>query len=128
MAYLLDTHVLIWLLEADPSLPNSLVELIEDSNNDLFISTASLWEMTIKVSLGKLELSKSLEEIFTHLNKISIKILPIQPNHLLSLEHLPFHHRDPFDRIIISQCINEQIILISRDSAFHKYEVNCIWE
>lgn len=126
-AYLLDTHVIIWLLEADPNLPESLVQIIENGKNRLFVSVATLWEMTIKSSLSKLELQKSLEEIFGHLKKLDIEFLSIRENHLVTLRDLPFHHRDPFDRLIISQSKAETITLMSKDSIFKSYDVDLIW-
>jgi PIN domain nuclease of toxin-antitoxin system len=126
-AYLLDTHVIIWLLEADPNLPDSLVQIIENGQNRLFVSVATLWEMTIKSSLSKLELQKSLEEIFEHLKKLDIEFLSIRENHLVTLRDLPFHHRDPFDRLIISQSKAETITLMSKDSIFKNYDVDLIW-
>ena len=84
--------------------------------------------MTIKHSLGKLELKKSLSEIFSHLESLDINILDIREKHLLALQQLPFHHRDPFDRIIISQSISEEITLISKDSVFNEYDITLLWK
>lgn len=126
--YLLDTHVVIWLLEADSNLSETLVATINDTKNRISVSIATLWEMTIKHSLGKLELRKSLSEIFRHLKSLDINILGIREGHLLVLQQLPFHHRDPFDRIIISQSISEGIALMSKDSVFNKYDITLRWE
>lgn len=126
--YLLDTHVVIWLLEADSNLSETLVATINDTTNRISVSIATLWEMTIKHSLGKLELRKSLSEIFRHLKSLDINILGIREGHLLALQQLPFHHRDPFDRIIISQSISEEIALMSKDAVFNKYDITLRWE
>jgi len=125
--YLLDTHVVIWLLEADSNLSEKLVATINDTKNRISVSIATLWEMTIKHSLGKLKLKKSLSEIFSHLKSLDINILDIREKHLLALQQLPFHHRDPFDRIIISQSISEGITLISKDSVFNEYDITLLW-
>lgn len=127
MKALLDTHTLIWNLEADPNLPDHLQEIIDDTSNEIFVSIASLWEMTVKTSLGKLSLSKSLDEIFQHILSVDFQILPISLRQLLTLENLPFHHRDPFDRVIIAQCQTESLILLSKDGVFGKYDVELLW-
>lgn len=126
--YLLDTHVIIWLLEADTNLPAPLVQMIENGKNRVLVSIATLWEITIKSSLGKLELQKSLEEIFEHLKKLDVEFLSIQENHLVTLRGLPFHHRDPFDRLIIAQSKADKITLMSKDAIFKNYDVDLIWD
>jgi PIN domain nuclease of toxin-antitoxin system len=128
MPYLLDTHTLIWLFENNPQLSDRAKLIIVDENNELFISIASLWEMTIKSSLGKLDLSLPLSELFAQkLIPSDIQILPIQLQHLAILQELPFHHRDPFDRIIIAQAIAENLTLLSTDRTFENYRVTCDW-
>jgi PIN domain nuclease of toxin-antitoxin system len=84
--------------------------------------------MTIKMSLGKLELSGNIDSMIDKLYSNGFEILPIVPNHLISLSTLDFHHKDPFDRIIISQGISEEIQIISSDSIFNKYDVGLIWK
>lgn len=121
MKYLIDTHIFIWFVENLPNLSKSLKNTIEDENSEIFISIASLWEISIKTSIGKLQLNRKYEEIFNVLKVNSIEILPITFAHTLENNRLPFHHRDPFDRIIIAQAIVENINFISADAAFDDY-------
>jgi PIN domain nuclease of toxin-antitoxin system len=116
------------LFENNPQLSDRAKLIIVNENNELFISIASLWEMTIKSSLGKLDLSLPLSELFTQkLIPSDIQILPIQLQQLAILQELPFHHRDPFDRIIIAQAIAENLTLLSTDQMFENYQVARDW-
>lgn len=126
MQILLDTHILIWFLEGNNQLSVQRQKLLTDSQNEVFISIASLWELAIKISIGKIRLSKSLFQIIQQLAVEKIEILPILPPHVLLVETLPFHHRDPFDRIIIAQSQVEKFELMSDDNEFAKYGVNLI--
>ncbi|MEO8820646.1 MAG: type II toxin-antitoxin system VapC family toxin [Ginsengibacter sp.] len=103
MELLLDTHAFIWFIDGDNSLPEKAVHTIKDINNECFISVASLWEIAIKLSLKKIELKSDFNKINNFLADNGIDILPITFDHLQKLLELPYHHRDPFDRIIISQ-------------------------
>lgn len=128
MNLLLDTHILIWLIDGSEKLNQTARYAIEDESNSLYLSIASLWEITIKTSLGKLELGIPLEQITTNFILPSgFKILPIHLSHLLVLKDLPFHHRDPFDRMLISQAISESLTLVSEDRAFADYTVKTLW-
>ena len=128
MNLLLDTHILIWLIDGSEKLNKTARHAIEDESNSLYLSIASLWEITIKTSLGKLELGIPLEQITTNFILPSgFKILPIHFSHLLVLKDLPFHHRDPFDRMLISQAISESLTLVSEDRAFGDYTVKTLW-
>ena len=121
--FLIDTHTFIWLIEDDSKLPDSSKQLIDDLDNDVFISIASLWEMAIKVSIGKLKLAGVLSQAIDELYARNIKILPIDSLHILRVQNLPFHHKDPFDRIIIAQSLVENFTLISVDDVFDRYAV-----
>jgi PIN domain nuclease of toxin-antitoxin system len=123
MKYLLDTHILIWALEDNERLSIDARKIIDDENNAIFISIASIWEMAIKISRGKLVLSKTLEDIIESLEKQNVYLLTIQPSHILKLLDLPFHHNDPFDRIIIAQGIVEDFIVVTNDGFFKCYDV-----
>lgn len=126
MAYLLDTHTLLWFLQDDSQLSNKSRELIEIS--DVFVSIASLWEIAIKHSLGKLQLPKPFDDIFPEQLIINeIDILSIDINHIKIVNQLKFIHRDPFDRVIIAQALNNNLILISKDTKFADYGVNLLW-
>ena len=128
MAYLLDTHTLLWFVAGDKQLPESSKEIIQNVNESCFLSAASLWEITIKHQLKKLELGISLEELFKFVDRNQIEIISINSLHLLQLSKLPFYHHDPFDRMIIAQAISENLKLISRDHIFKNYHVSLVWE
>ena len=128
MKYLLDTHTLIWFLMGDKKLSDKARRLIENPGNRKFLSIASLWEIAIKVSLGKLALGKSFEKLFPeqlHFNHI--QILDITVDSLTKLTTLPFHHRDPFDRLIIAQAFVEGLPVIGADTVFDAYGINREW-
>ena len=127
MAILLDTHAFLWFVSGDHQLPSSVRDQIKDIEQPCFLSAASLWEITIKKHLGKLTLDISLEELFDFTNRNQIEIVQITFDHLLTLSELPNHHSDPFDRLIISQAISENLILISRDKIIKKYKVKQQW-
>ena len=126
MKLLLDTHILLWYLEGHPNLPETQRQQIEDRHNQVEVSAVSLWEMTIKISIGKLELMDDLATVENTLLQQGIRILPIQTAHLQRLLGLPFHHRDPFDRLIIAQALAEEMTLVSDDAAFSAYPVSLL--
>jgi PIN domain nuclease of toxin-antitoxin system len=127
MRVLFDTHVLIWLVEGDKNLSTVARSAIEDEENSLYLSIASLWEITIKLSLGKLDLQISVEEMVeSFLIPGGIQILQIETRHLSILRDLPLHHRDPFDRLIIAQAQAEGMRLVSADGIFGMYEVELL--
>ncbi len=126
MKLLLDTHILLWYLGGHPNLQEKLRLTIEDRHNQVAISSVSLWEMTIKLSIGKLELLDDLATIEKILLDQDIHILPIQTAHLQRLLDLPFHHRDPFDRLIIAQTLTEEMTLVSSDASYSMYPVSLL--
>jgi PIN domain nuclease of toxin-antitoxin system len=126
MRFILDTHILIWFLEGNRSLSNSRRQIISQSQNDIFISIASLWEMAIKISLNKLTLTQSLADVTKQIAAEDIEILPITPEHTLQVSILPFHHRDPFDRIIISQAQVENLAILTDDTSFSNYGIKIL--
>jgi PIN domain nuclease of toxin-antitoxin system len=127
MRVLLDTHVLIWLVEGDKNLSTVARSAIEDEDNSLYLSISSLWEITIKLSLGKLDLQLSVDEMVeSFLIPGGIEILQIETSHLSILRDLPLHHRDPFDRLIIAQAQAENMTLISADGMFYRYGVDLV--
>ncbi len=128
MKYLLDTHTLLWIVTDSPKLSKKAKKLYLETDNLIFFSLASVWELAIKSSLGKIEFERSLEDLVEeHVKKNNIQILNIELPHLLRIEQLPFHHRDPFDRLLISQQIENNLSIISCDKVFDLYEVNRIW-
>lgn len=128
MRFLIDTHVLLWFITDDSRLSSRSLEVVTDATHHVFLSVASLWEIAIKSSRGKLHLGRPFETLFPHqLEMNGISILPIEVEHLSTLTQLPFHHRDPFDRVIIAQAIHLGIPLVSKDSAFEHYPLERIW-
>jgi PIN domain nuclease of toxin-antitoxin system len=128
MNYLLDTHTLLWFISGNSSLSKNAKKIIEDKSKVCFISIVSLWEIAIKVSLKKLEIAFTLEELALFLTENEISILAINISHLNVLSSIPFIHRDPFDRMIISQCLSENLVCISKDENVHMYEeITVIW-
>jgi PIN domain nuclease of toxin-antitoxin system len=120
---LLDTHTFLWFINGDAKLSPYARQHIENAKNTRLLSTASLWEMAIKVSTGKLKLGMSFTELYTtHIQDNAIEILEMTSEHPDILKTLPFHHKDPFDRMIISQGIAENIPILSHDELFENYE------
>ncbi|WP_017294268.1 type II toxin-antitoxin system VapC family toxin [Geminocystis herdmanii] len=128
MQFLLDTHTFLWFVNESDEIPEHLFNLLE-SDVDLLLSIASLWEIAIKVSINKLTLPKNYHEFISEQIKINdIEILPISLSHLNIITTLPLHHKDPFDRLIIAQAIEKNITIISKDSVFNSYtEIKTIW-
>jgi len=128
MKFLLDTHAFLWFISGDTALSKTARSAIEDENNDVFISPASLWEIAIKVSLKKLTLKAPFDELIpTELAENEIELLGISVAHLALVASMPFHHRDPFDRLIAAQAKIEQMTLVSIDAAFDAYNVTRLW-
>jgi len=127
MDVLVDTQSFIWFFENNSRLPSSVKIYMEKSNN-LVVSIASFWEITIKTSIGKLIIPENIAGVIDKTLEKGFKILPIECNHLITLSSLDLIHRDPFDRIIIAQAIAENIPLVSSDPVFQRYPVNCIWK
>ena len=127
MNNLIDTHALIWFLNGDDKLSDKAKKAIENEDAINFISIASLWEIAIKISLGKLELKTPFSKISEQIDNNGFQILPITFEDTLILSTLPFHHRDPFDRIIISQSFNNNLTIISKDEYFNDYQVTLTW-
>ena len=122
MKYLIDTNIFLWFALDDPRLPLNMKTIIEEEANDIFVSVVSLWELTIKHSLGKLELTRPLHELFLSFSdEFHFSLLAIEKAHLLKLDQLPFHHRDPFDRLIFAQSLVETMPLLSSDKMFDNY-------
>lgn len=128
MKLLLDTHTFIWFVFNAPELPQPTRELLEDPSSELYFSHASIWEMAIKVSIGKLHFADNVVDLAaTQAQKDDIELLPINLPHLKLIESLPLHHKDPFDRLLIAQTLAEGFSVVSIDAAFDPYGVNRIW-
>jgi PIN domain nuclease of toxin-antitoxin system len=128
MKLLLDTHTFLWFIEGNLNLNKTARSLIEDEGNQRFLSIASLWEMAIKVSINKLTLHTAfIDLVMQQVYGNAIEVLEIRPAHLDVLAKMPFHHKYPFDRLIIAQSIAESIAVISKDNEFGKYPVTLLW-
>lgn len=130
MRLLLDTHTFIWYLTDNSHLSNQVLELINDENNQILLSIASLWEIAIKQSIGKLSFNQPLPfDIFIaqQLNLNDFSLLDIKISHVAVVSSLPLHHRDPFDRLLIAQSVGENIPLLSADEIFDAYPVQRLW-
>ncbi len=127
MRVLLDTHALIWHQEGNSRLSATSDRIISHPDNEVYVSIATLWEMAIKRSQGKLETDKSpVEYLAVYLDQ-GAKLLGITPEHVMAVESLPLHHRDPFDRMLIVQAQLEGLTLVTVDEAFSQYDVSTIW-
>jgi PIN domain nuclease of toxin-antitoxin system len=128
MRVLVDSHVFLWAVLEDPRLSLHAREIWLDEQNQLLISAASLWEIAIKVGLGKLAIDRPLKEFYAEeLAKNSLILLPISADHAAALAALPPVHRDPFDRMIVAQAISEELSLLSADKLLDAYGIRREW-
>ena len=128
MKLLLDTHTFIWWASEPEKLPEKVLSLCQDSENTLLFSVASAWEMQIKMQLGKLKFHLPLCDVLESQQQSNkLQVLPIELGHVLELEKLPAHHKDPFDRLLIAQANWEDAFLVSQDKAFSEYPVKVLW-
>ena len=128
MRLLLDTHTFVWFIEGNSSLSPRARLLIENKSNQLFLSVASLWEMAIKFSLGKLYLGQPFDTLVPQqLHANTIDLLGIEWDHIIKVAALPFHHRDPFDRMLIAQALTERLPIISIDATLDAYGIIRLW-
>jgi PIN domain nuclease of toxin-antitoxin system len=122
MRFLLDTHVLIWALEGSKNLPLKARNLLLDPTHEHYVSTASVWELVIKVAQRKLSLGRDLDELEIGIETAGFKLLPVHVRHAIAVASLPNHHRDPFDRLLIAQCHVETLRLLTVDTQLSSYE------
>ena len=131
MNYLIDTHTFLWFVSGSTDLSQKAKAAIESNDNTIFISIASLWEISIKTALGKLQINGKYESVLTDVVENNIVILPINFQHTVIQNGLAFHHRDPFDCIIIAQALVEKMDLVGNDKMFDNYfqdtVINRIW-
>ncbi len=126
MNLLLDTHTFIWFINGDKQLSVAARKRIENPKNKNFISIASIWEIAIKVSIGKLQLNSPFPKMSEKIKDNGFELLPIAFEHIEIVTMLPFHHRDPFDRIIIAQAMKQKMTIITKDGDFKKYKVRTL--
>lgn len=128
MRYLLDTHTFLWMRHAPHLLGEFARSIVTDGDQSLKLSLVSAWEMAIKASIGKLRLPVPIGKLLAEARSDhGITTLPIAESHVLRVEHLPFHHRDPFDRLLVAQALEEGLTLLSGDGAFDAYGVPRVW-
>ena len=128
MRLLLDTHALVWYVLGDSKLTATAQAAIQNVSNEVYYSPASYWEIAIKLSLGKYTLNESFDDFLQHaIFDNGFAILPIKPKHAAALARLPFHHKDPFDRMLAAQALVEGTHLVSSDNVFDQYGVPRTW-
>ena len=128
MNVLLDTHTFLWFVQGSTDLSVSARDLVNNPTTTSFLSMASVWEMAIKISLGKMELQLNLSDFVSHYTAINgFRLLPITLEHTSIVTSVPFHHRDPFDRLLAAQALSEELVLLSRDSILSAYGITRLW-
>ncbi|MFZ9736432.1 MAG: type II toxin-antitoxin system VapC family toxin [Prochlorotrichaceae cyanobacterium] len=128
MKLLLDTQCWLWWFAQPEKLNENVIEQIANGINEVWFSVASVWEMGIKVSIGKLPLPEQIDHyVSTRMTQLGARSLEITAAHALRVAALPLHHRDPFDRMLIAQAQLEDMTIVTADSTFHQYEVSLLW-
>lgn len=128
MNLLLDTHVLLWMHDEIEKLSKSVRDALTVTENALYISTASIWEIQVKFKSGRLKLAKPIDEILDEqIAANDLSILPLDRNHAVNVINLPSTHKDPFDRMIISQAMVEDMTILTADPKFSEYPVKLLW-
>lgn len=125
--YLLDTNALLYFLYDSTKLSEKASDIIYRNNEKIHVSIASFWEIAIKSSIGKLVIKSSISKIAATCEKEQLDILSIKPLHLDNIRHLPRIHGDPFDRLIISQAMTENFVIITKDGTIPQYDIKTIW-
>lgn len=127
MNLLLDTHIFIWWEVTLKNLSTQRIQMLKDPQNTLYLSLASVWEMQIKIQNKKFSFPNPLADIIKGQQIINnLQILPINAEHIYELDNLPFHHKDPFDRLIIAQAVKENLTIVTDDAHFSAYQVSLI--
>ncbi|HLO20354.1 MAG TPA: type II toxin-antitoxin system VapC family toxin [Sphingomicrobium sp.] len=128
MKLLLDTHAFLWWVEGAPALGRRARAEVSNPDNEVFVSIASCWELAIKLSLGKLRLTQGLERFIPEqLTRNGFGLLGMEFRHVARVADLPFHHRDPFDRVLVAQALQDELAIVSADRMFRKYGVTVVW-
>ena len=128
MRYLLDTHTAFWEFTDSPELSEKAKSIIDDSGNEIFVSIVSAWEIAIKRSLDREETTLcSVDEFLNEVTASGFDLLTLGPSHVRPVETLPYHHRDPFDRLLIATAIAENMTFLSADENVAKYDVKWLW-
>ncbi|MCL2056453.1 MAG: type II toxin-antitoxin system VapC family toxin [Oscillospiraceae bacterium] len=127
MRYLLDTHAIIWHFDDSSKLTQKAAGIIDNPKNRVYISYVSLWEIVIKISIGKLDVDFTLDQLLYAIKDNDFDILQIEDKYLQQLSTLPFIHKDPFDRLLVSTALAENLTIITTDENVRKYDVEWIW-
>ncbi len=127
MRLLLDTHAFIYAINPFEELPTKVLALLEDPSVERWVSAISIWEIAVKVRIGKLPLPSERSYYTRHLAALNANLLPVDAAHSFALFSLPLHHKDPFDRLLIAQAQTEGLTLVTKDPAFAAYDVPTIW-
>lgn len=125
--YLLDTHTLLWFLHGSPNIPQKVLNIIS-TEEWIYVSIVSFWEIAIKKSIGKLKVAYSIRKMEALCNEKDISLLHITSHHLDTLDSLPDIHNDPFDRLLISQAMSENLSIITKDGVIPQYPVHTVWQ
>jgi PIN domain nuclease of toxin-antitoxin system len=126
MRYLIDTHVALWILKGEP-ISEKAKTIIDDVTTEVFVSIASAWEIAIKVGLGKLKYDGGVRAFLDDIRLNDFQLLAVEEAHIEQTESLPYHHRDPFDRLLIATAIAEDMTFISADENMPKYDLKWLW-
>jgi PIN domain nuclease of toxin-antitoxin system len=125
---LLDTHAFLWWVEGTPAVGRRARAVLANPDNDVLVSIASCWELAIKLSLGKLRLAQSLDRFIPEQLRLNgFSLLDVQLRHVARIADLPFHHRDPFDRLLVAQALEDDLTVVSADRVLRKYGVALVW-
>ena len=128
MNLLIDTHIFLWWDSEPENIPDKVLAVLEDPDNTIWLSLVSIWEIQIKTQMGKLTLNNPLKILVQQQQQEnSVQLLPIKLGHILALQPLPYHHKDPFDRLLIAQSIAENLTCVSADSVFKRYNILILW-
>jgi PIN domain nuclease of toxin-antitoxin system len=127
MKVLLDTHAVLWFLDDVAKLSNAALRTIVEPKNEKYVSIAMAWELAIKISLNKLHFPGGMSNFFNVIEENGFRLIPLQRKYVETVEVLPFYHRDPFDRLLISTAISEDMSIVTADANIRAYDVSCIW-
>ena len=127
MGYLLDTHTVLWILDEEEKLSSAAEQALRDTSKEAYVSIASAWELAIKIGTGKLAFNGGVERFFHMIDENDFGVLPIKREHLQALGSFPPLHKDPFDRLLISTALVDNLTLITADENVQKYDVPWIW-
>ncbi len=129
MRYLLDSNVLLWMFSDRSKLTSRVQQILEDDRNDLLVSRTSIWELSATVAAGRIELPGStIQSLIDQIERAGLAVLELENKYILRTETLPYHHSDPFDRILIAQAMEESLAILSSDTQMPLYDVAVIWK